>query len=72
MDTRSFLLSRPVRLSVDVLFLVMAGIYLVQDTDGSDRSGMIFWGVLVVFWLIMFALDVVRTPRGLRDSATTA
>lgn len=71
MDTRSFLLSRPVRLSIDALFLVMAGIYLVQDSDGSDRGGMVFWGVLAVFWLVMLVLDVVRTPRGLRDSAAT-
>jgi hypothetical protein len=66
MDTRSFLLSRPVRIAIDVLFLVMSGVYLVQDRDHSDRVGMWFWGVFVAFWLVMLVLDAVRTPRGAR------
>ncbi len=68
MDTRSFLLSRPVRLTVDALFLVMAGIWAFQDSRDGDRFGMFFWGALVVFWVVMFALDTVRTPRGARTA----
>ncbi len=64
MDTRSFLLSRPVRLTVDVLFLVMAGVWAFQDGRSDDRFGLFFWGTLAVFWVVMFALDAVRTPRG--------
>jgi len=66
MDTRSFLLSRPVRIAIDVLFLVMAGVYVVQDRDRGDRFGTWFWGAFVVFWLVMLVIDAVRTPRGAR------
>jgi hypothetical protein len=66
MDTRSFLLSRPVRVSIDVVFLAMAGIWAYQDARSDDRSGMILWGAFTVFWVVMLVLDAVRTPRGAR------
>ena len=69
MDTRSFLLSRPVRIGIDLLFLFMSGVYVWQDADTDDRFGTIFWGVFVAFWLVMLVIDAIRTPRGARVTA---
>ena len=62
-QSASVLTSRPVRITIDVLFLVLAGYLLISDYDHHHWFGVVLWSVLTVFWIAMIPLDLMRTRR---------
>ena len=42
--------NRTTRLAIDVVFLLLSLLFLVQDFDSSDRLGLAFWGLSLLFW----------------------
>jgi len=57
--------SRPVRLAVDALFLVLALVWMTQDWQHHSVWTAAFWGVLAAFWVAMLAIDRRRTVGAL-------
>jgi hypothetical protein len=60
------LTSRPLRLAIDALFLVLALVWMVQDWQHRFVWTATFWGVLAAFWVGMLAFDSRRADLSSR------
>ncbi len=49
--------NRTTRLAIDVVFLVLSLIFIVQDATSHDRLGLVFWGLSLLLWVVALVGD---------------
>ncbi len=52
--------NRTTRLAIDVVFLVLSLVFIVQDATSGDRLGLVFWGLSLVLWVVALIGDSRR------------
>ena len=52
--------NRTTRRAIDVVFLVLSVVFIVQDATSGDRLGLVFWGLSLLLWVVALIGDARR------------